>query len=235
MKLVSVWITRFCRLLLGAPGLAALLVAGVFASSLAWPAGEWRMEKDQDGIQIYSRQVEGWSIREFKGVTRIDARLSSVVAVINDIEASREMMQLPTDASIYDRESDTRYRWYSKVDMPWPMTDRDILNQREIVQGTGSGSVTITDTALKDVLPRKKGLIRLERSSQVWTLTPEAGGQITAEVRILSDPAGPIPVAFINAMSVDTPFGMLAKLKGIVKREKYAQAKLPFINEESKQ
>jgi hypothetical protein len=115
--------------------------------------------------------------------------------------------------------------------MPFPVKDRDILNQREIRQDAHTGVVTITGVATRDVLPPRKGLVRIERSRQQWILTPTPEGTVTVELRSLSDPAGPIPAALINSMSVETPFDMLTKLAEIAKREKYAQARLAFIHE----
>lgn len=209
-----------------------LILVGALACTSSWSQeNDWRLEKDRDGIRIYSRQVEGWNIREIRGVTQIDTRLSSIVAVIDDIGASRELVELVSEASLRDRESDTRYRVYSKMDMPFPLKDRDIFNQREIGQDDKTLAVTITDTATQGILPPQKGLIRIERSRQTWELTPTPEGPVRVELRILSDPAGPIPVSLINAMSVNTPLDMLSRLKELVRREKYAQAKLTFISE----
>jgi hypothetical protein len=197
----------------------------------AWSNGDgWQLEKDKDGIQVFTRAVEGWSVREFRGVTRIAARLSSLVAVIHDIPASRELTDVVSEAEIQHRESDTRYQVYSAMKMPWPIADRDILNQREITQDKNSLAVTITDVAIQDAAPRK-GLIRIVNSRTQWTLAPTPEGSVLVEMRTLSDPGGPIPAPVINAMSVSTPLKTLSKLKEMVQRAEYAHAKLPFIEE----
>lgn len=200
-------------------------------SSLAFAAdAPWRLEKDKDSIQIYSRSVPGWDINEMRGVTRVPGRLSGVVAVINDLSALPELTDVVAQADLQHRDSPTRYQFYSVMKLPWPVSNRDILNQREIAQDPVSRVVTITDTATQDLMPPKQGLVRIVRSRQQWTLKPEAGG-VRVELQLLSDPAGPIPSAVINAMAVSTPYKTLSKLKQLVQRPAYARATLPFIKE----
>src|SRR3546814_16582030 len=82
--------------------------------------------------------------------------------------------------------------------MPWPVSNRDIVNQREIRQDPVTKVVTIIDTALPDAEPRKD-YVRIVKSHQQWRLPPTADGQTTVQIQLLSDPGG-IPAALITAM-----------------------------------
>jgi len=164
-------------------------------------------------------------------ITRIRARLSSLVAVIDDISARHELTDVVSEAQIEHRDSDTRYQVYSAMKMPWPIADRDILNQREIVQDGNSLAVTITDVAIEDPSPLKKGLVHILKSHTRWMLVPTPDGSIQVQWQTLSDPAGPIPASIINAMSVSTPIKTLSRLREMVQRTQYAHAKLAFIED----
>ncbi len=205
---------------------AALAVPAIAAGETAW-----QQQKDKDGIQIYTRPVPGWTIHEVRGVTRIDARLSGIVAVLEDPLATLELADIVEHSEIRNRESATRYQIYSMMKMPWPVSDRDILNQREISQDPKTHTVTIADTATTDLMPLKNDYVRIVKSRQQWTLTPLAGGGVQVESLLLSDPAGPIPSSIINAMSISTPFNSLSKLRELVQRPKYVNASLPHITE----
>lgn len=215
------------RTLLSLP--AALLLAG-FASSLLADDG-WKLEKDADGIRIESRAVPGWSIHEMRGTTRIDAPLAAVAAVIDDITAIPKLNDVVAKAEVMQRQSATRYRVYAAMKMPWPVSDRDIVNQRQIRQDPTSFVVTITDTALRNATPRPgNGVVRIVRSTQVWTLTPDGDG-VRAQVTLLSDPNGPLPAALINSMSISTPFKMLKALRALAQSPPYALARPAFIED----
>ena len=210
-----------------------MLSGAALALAAATARGEdadWRLEKDRDGIQLYTRAVPGWAIREIRGVTRVPARLSALVAVIHDVPNARELSDLVETAEVTQRDSEARYRVYSTIDMPWPVGDRDIVTQREITQDPATLAVTITDTAQAGV-PRVEGLVRIEKSRQQWTLQPLADGAVAVDVHLLSDPAGPIPASLINAMSVSTPLQMLGKLREMAQRPQYAGAQLGFVRD----
>ena len=190
----------------------------------------WKLEKDKDGIQVYTRAVEGWSIREIRGTTKLPAKLSTVVAVLDDVPALRELNEYVSKAEVRNRESELRYQIYTQTKMPWPVSDRDILNQRDIAQDPKTLAVTISDIATDKILPPTKGMVRIVKSKQVWTLTPDGQG-VNVELRLHSDPNGPIPASLINSMSVSNPYKMLVKLKELSQQPKYGSAKPAFIKD----
>jgi START domain-containing protein len=201
--------------------------------AMAAPAGAdeaWRVDKDQDGIQVSTRAVEGWSMREIRGVMRADARLSSLVAVIVDVRVAHDLSDVIAEQRVLQRDSDTRYSLYSAMKLPWPVSNRDIVNQREIAQDPGNLAVTITDLAVENAPPRD-GYVRMTRSRQKWTLTPAAGGGVQVETRVLSDPNGPIPAFIVNAMAVDGPFKTLSQLRALAQSPAYAGAALSYVKE----
>ncbi|MDR3417278.1 MAG: START domain-containing protein [Nevskia sp.] len=208
---------------------ASLLLVLWWAAASADEA--WRLEKDEDGIQIYSRAVDGWDIREIRGLTTFHGRLSSLVAVIDDPATGPALNKFVAESTVTQRDSDTRYRLYNLTRMPWPLSDRDVLNQREITQDTATHAVTIIDNATDGLLPPKNGLVRIVRSRQLWSFTPKGNGDVQVELRWLSDPNGPIPSTLINALSVSTPFHTIDRLRQIAQRPQYAQARLAFIAE----
>lgn len=191
----------------------------------------WRVDKDKDGIRISTRAVEGWTIREIRGETRYTGRLSSLVAAISDPAAAPALNEFVVESTVQNRDSDTRYQQYSLTKMPWPLTDRDVLMQREIAQDPATLAVTIADTAISEGMAEKKNLVRIKRSRQQWTLTPTADGSVAVELRMLTDPNGPIPSSLLNKLSISTPFRTLGELKELAQGPKYAQAQLAFVKE----
>lgn len=209
--------------------LAGLLLA-IAVSSV--PAQEsWTLEKDDDGIQVYTRAVEGETIREIRAVTRIPARLSAVVAVLDDVAAAPQLTDVVRESSILQRQSATRSQVYQVLKMPWPLDDRDLVNQREIHQDSVTLAVTISNIAIPEAAPTKDGRVRIRKSRQQWLLTPERNGEVVAEMLALTDPNGSIPASAINAMSVGSPFRTLQNLREMAQSAKYRQASPAFVTE----
>lgn len=204
--------------------LVAVILLGMATKVCA--QSEWRKEKDKEGILIESRAVAGWDIREIRATTSFEGRLSSLIAVIDDPTATSRLNDLVKEAKITQRDSDSQYRIYMLIEMPWPLKDRYALMQRRIEHESSSGRIMIIDEAIEGDVPAASQLVRIVRSHSRWTFTPKADGSVLIELRMLSDPSGPIPAALINAMSIDTPFKTLSQLKLIAHEPRYANANM---------
>src|SRR3546814_19490345 len=90
-----------------------------------------------------------------RGTARIDAPLSAVAAVIDDVPAITKLNDVVAKAEVTQRQSATRYRGYAAMKMPWPVSHRDIVNQREIRQAPVTKVGTIIAPALPDAAQRK--------------------------------------------------------------------------------
>lgn len=212
----------------GSRWIAGLLVG---ITSLAGAQTEWRAEKDENGVRIESRAVEGWEIREMRGTASFDGGVDSLVAVITDPAAAPKLNEFVEESKVVQRDSASRYQVYTLTKMPWPLKDRDVLMQREIRRDARTGAVTITDAATQGTVPEQKGLVRITRAHNRWTFTPQPNGSVQIELQMLSDPAGPIPSSLINSMSVSAPFKMIAQLTALAKQPPYAEAESMFAAE----
>ncbi len=208
-----------------------LVLCVLTASGVSANTGEWRLERDRDGIRIHTRAVENKGIREIRGDMQVVARLSSVVAVLTDISARSLLSDVVAEAAVVQRESSTRYQVYSVLKAPWPFSDRDMLNQCEIIQDSENFAVTISSVAVSEGAPVKEGHTRITDSRQQWRLTPSEGGKVDVELRAFTDPGGTIPASVINSMSVGSPFKTLGVLRTLSQQPKYRDASLDFIRE----
>lgn len=210
--------------------LLCVLVALLPVAASAAEAG-WRLEKDKDGIQIYTRAVEGKSIREIRGTTEVTARLSSVAAVLSDVDAIPLLSDVVAEAKVTKRDSETRFQVYSVLKMPWPVTNRDLLNLTEIGQDPQTLAVTISNVGQRDGVATKEGLVRITDSRSQWRLTPATGGKVSVEMLAFTDPAGSLPTSLINSLSVGAPFKSMGVLRELARQPKYRDATLSFVRE----
>ncbi len=216
------------------PSLFVILGALTAPDALA-NAGEWRLERDRDAIQIYTRPVENpvenKGIREIRGNMQVVARLSSVVAVLTDISARPLLSDSVAEAAVLQRESSTRFQVYSVLKAPWPFSNRDMLNQCEIAQDPETLAVTISSVALAEGVPAKDGHARIVDSRQQWRITPSGDGTVDVELLAFTDPGGPVPASLINSMAVNSPFKTLDALRALSQQPQYRDAALDFVRE----
>jgi len=97
-------------------------------------ADNWRLDKDENGIKISTRAVQGSAIREIKGELTVDSSLDSVMAVFDDIPNFPRWNDQSTKAILLQRVSARERYHYQNMNMPFPVQDRDLLIHSKISQ-----------------------------------------------------------------------------------------------------
>lgn len=214
---------RFVRLLLA----LSLFFSGAASASQS----DWRLEKDEEDIQIYTRSVEGSDYRAIRGVTQIKGRLNSIVALLQDMSYWPVLNKIISAAEVHQQLDQTTSLVYMQMNMPWPVSDRDVLNRRHVRQCADSFVVELTEVATTGILPINDDHVRIVESSQKWTLTPNGDGTVNVSWETHTDPNGPIPAAIVNMLSVGAPFESLTTMRDAIESGRYKDAGLGYIRE----
>lgn len=209
-----------------------LLVLCLFGGVAEASETAWRLDRDKDGIQIYTRAVQGSDFRAIRGETRIRGRLSSVVALLQDMSFWPKLNRIISSARVHQQLSETESLVYLQMNMPWPVSDRDVLNRRQVRQDERTMVVELKEAATTSAtLPTDSSYVRIVRSTQSWTLTPGGDGTVDVSWFTHTDPNGPIPAAVVNMLSVGAPFESLTTMRDAIEGGKYKDASLPYIDE----
>lgn len=201
-----------------------LVILALSLPAQSYAIGDWRLDKTEDGIAVFSREYPGSNVREIKAVMRVNSGVDALVAVINDVPNSIRLSGVVAESSIVSRVDDWNYTVYQRMSMPWPVQDRDVVSCREFNRNKITLVVTITDVACAGDMPPKKNIIRMQKFRQQWELSPRAEGdegEVEVEFFAHSEPGGPIPSWMVNSMSTDVPYEILRNLRAISKLEPY--------------
>ena len=197
-------------------------------------ADSWRLDKDENGIKIYTRAVQGSAIREIKGELVLDCSLDSIMAVFDDIPAFPRWNHQCTKAVPLKRVSATERYHYQNINMPFPVADRDLLIHSKISQKGEQVYVrlnAVADFCKSSSLDKCTAInqsknIMVKRLNGLYQLTPTADGKTQVVWTQHTEPAGKIPNWLVNRLLIDVPFNTLSKLRKQVKLEKYQKAVL---------
>src|SRR5262245_24248241 len=112
---------------------ARLLMTGVITSCLLGSlvgsahASPWKLEKDRNGIQVYTRAVPGSALKEFRAVTRINAPLPVALALIEDVNAMCSWLADCKQARTLKTVSASERYNYVVISAPFPVSNRDMV------------------------------------------------------------------------------------------------------------
>ncbi|MFK7731434.1 MAG: START domain-containing protein [Pseudomonadales bacterium] len=195
-------------------------------------AAGWELKKDKDGIQVYTRDVEGSKFKQVRSVMQTDFRLQSVVALIRDGKACPRWADLCEESRVVKTVSETEFYVYNLNDIPWPVKDRDAITHVTWERDSDTGMVTMTATATdSDLVPVTKKAVRLENAVTQWMMLPKPDGSLEIASEGHIDPAGPTPAWVTNLMLIDSPFKTMENLRKEMANDAYADITFEFLSE----
>ncbi|MHB8877950.1 MAG: START domain-containing protein [Myxococcaceae bacterium] len=159
----------------------------------------WNEVKNDDGIRVLARDVQGSNIREVKAETVIEAPAETVWAVVNDQPHYTEFMPYLVEAEVFPADAGPNSRYeYQLIDPP-VVSRRDYTLVATLAANPGEGKYRRSWTAANDKGPRPKdGVVRVSICEGYWQV--ERLTEKTARVTywLYTDPGGAIPSWMAN-------------------------------------
>ena len=195
-------------------------------------AGDWQLERRDNArdISVYTRKNPGTSYNSFYAVTRVNARLASIVAVLSDVPAMPEWLARMKSARLIKREGNNDIWVHSIYKLPYPFIDREGV-MRATLRQNQSGVVEIITRAEKGLVSTNPKRVRLTTMQSTWRLTPEKNGSVKIEMWGQGDPGGYVPPLLFNYNLPDEPAQTLKLLRQMLTRDKYRNKQLSYIRE----
>ncbi len=177
----------------------------------------WKLKKDEDGIQVHVRKIDGSSILEYKGTVVVDASLDQVVRLFEEDGRIPEWFHKCSEAKLIKASTPEDKILYFVISMPWPVKDRDVVFRRVRSKDLATGIVEYKSSALPEDYPKQGGRIRMPYLQAIWRLTPLEGGRTELYYQQHSEVGGHIPAWLVNKLAVNIPFDSLFNFRRLLK------------------
>lgn len=197
------------------------LIYGFSSESIA---SAWKLELDEESIQVYTRTTTENDFVEFKGVTKLKTSLNSIVSLLEDTDACIQWVYKCINEQTLKIISPSEKYDYLLFDGS-PLSDRDSIVHITRTQDIKSKTVTFTITGVPDFIPEKQDIVRVPMINESWTLEPDNNGNTIITLKNISNPGGIIPYFITNYYGIYTPFNTILKLRILVINKKYKNAK----------
>ncbi|MFT5164882.1 MAG: hypothetical protein ACI8P3_000105 [Saprospiraceae bacterium] len=198
-----------------------LIIVFLFTSftTITQQWGKWYLKKDKNGIKVYIRSEPITGLPEFKGETKIAAPLSSLVAVLRDVEEYPQLLPGTTTANLLRNEKNIQISYLTHK-CPFPFTDRDGIYSSSFHRNPVDGVFKIRITGLPDYLPKQSKKVRVTNIRGLWMLIPENDGTVKVIYQQYANTGG-IPNWLTKLFSVNIPFKALTCLSKQAKLDRY--------------
>lgn len=209
--------------------LTTALLFCILSASFAQNSNDWVFKNDKNGVKVYYRKTS--DVYELKLVTSIKSSLSGLITLLSEVDNYPKWGYKVAESKLLSQTSETESVYYSRLDFPWPLDDRDIIMYNRVEQDPVSRKIVASSKAVPAYIPVKDGIIRINTAKTVWTIIPGPGGWLYVEYYIYSDPGGSLPDWLVN-MAIDVgPRETIKNIREFVVQPKYQTAKLAYIKE----
>ncbi|MEE2730958.1 MAG: START domain-containing protein [Pseudomonadota bacterium] len=208
----------------------ALVASSALLFSSLTLAYDWQLDKDENGIQLYTKESQSAPLKQVKVVTSVKASLSSLVSFLSDHSAFPDWMDKVSKVEKLKDISEQESITYTVVDAPWPERDRDAVLYSKWEQNPETLVVTKKVYSEPQYLNADSSMIRSPYLEAEWVLTPRGNGMV--EVAYVSDydPGGDVQGWLLDMFTYEMPYNTMKNLRASA-LGKYEGAKFAFIKE----
>lgn len=188
-----------------------------------------KLSLDRNNIKVWTYQKTDNPVFQYKAETTFDVPLERAVAVILDVNRADQWVPYMGKVEMLSQdEKKGEFTLYMVLDFPFPLKDRDVVVKGKMSKAA-NGVVTIKNTAISGNYPIQPDVVRLTRYEGDWIFQKLANNKVKVTTSGYADPAGAIPLSFVNMFVQQQPYQMLLKMKREVTSPIYEQPKLPDI------
>ena len=127
----------------------------------------WKLRKEKDGIKVFTRNNGNSAIKEFKAITSINADISQLVKIINDVEKYPDWLTNCESSRTYKKINETTRIDYMKTSVPWPLDDRDAVFEFIVTKNTEE-YFEATMVSVPGAIPEKEDIVRIKKAKGKW-------------------------------------------------------------------
>jgi len=146
-----------------------------------------------------------------------------------DIKTCSEWVYHTKSATIIKQVSPSDIYYYSEVNIPWPVHNRDFVAHLKVTQDPKTKVVTIDAPVISNMVPAKDGIVRVENSTGKWIITPVDSSHVSIVYTLHLDPGGSVPAWLINMFAAQGPTESFKGLKKQLQKPAYKDVKLAYV------
>ncbi|MEQ8533859.1 MAG: START domain-containing protein [Imperialibacter sp.] len=181
-----------------------------FMSIASYAQQSWEIDRDKDGIIVYTKEEEGSAFKSFKAVMAVVASTDEIVEILKNADDYTKWYGYTKTSALLKQAGDAQYNYVETI-FPWPYSNRDMV-YRMSVNVSANGIVKILLKGIPDYVPEKQGIVRMKKAEGYILLQP-IDGKTEVTYVFHSEPGDNIPPWLANNSIAELPFRTLSGLR----------------------
>ncbi|MFK7977233.1 MAG: START domain-containing protein [Halioglobus sp.] len=225
MKIVSPWLARSPQRL--PTLLIAVLIGWVYSLSASasdinvnaaarLTDNPWTLEKEENNIRVYTRSVDGSDFAAIRASAVMKTNSDAVAAALGDGNGCAEWRDMCKSSRVLDVVSEEERLIYMVLDLPWPLSDRDVVMRSITAIDADAKKATVSLNSDSTAHPEQKH-VRAECNGQfVIEVLSETEVEVAYEMH--ADLGGNISADLVKSRQLSATVKEMAALRELVEK-----------------
>lgn len=207
-----------------------MLASTMLMVNVVQAATQEKLSINKNGIKVWTYQIENNPVMRYRAETVVNTTLENAVGLILDTEKGKKWIPYINDLKIIERNDKTgKFLIYMRLDFPFPLSDRDLVVEGKLTKFS-DGKIVFKNKATTDTrVPVNPNVVRIVQYEGDWVFQKLGAEQVKVTTSGFADPAGAIPLSFVNNFVQQQPYQMLQKMKQQVKHSHYKANDIPEV------
>ena len=194
----------------------ALLLSAPGSASADDKYPDWEKIKDNNGIQVFTREVPASPILKVKTRVEIGASISAIQATLEEIDKRNHWIPYLQESRVLTTFNQSEALEYSLFAAPWPASDRDFVYRIQREQRDDQRIVYSMVSESSPLMPGNPDRVRAILMESTYILTALPDGRSRVELIFHADPGGWLPDWIINIIQRVLPYLILRNLRDLL-------------------
>ena len=167
---------------------------------------QWELEKDKNGIQIYTSDVSYSKFKAAKVVCTFEGDYKKLIGILRDVPRMSEWVYRSKACELIEKLNAHDFIYHTETDMPWPTLDRESVIRLKFNTDSLPQYLRIEGEGVRNLGLVKKGLVRVEEYRAIWNVRQVTPKSLSIEYILELDPGGEVPPWLVNMMIEKGPY-----------------------------
>ena len=183
-----------------------------FLSSKTFCQYSWKLEKDKDGIKVYSSQSADSKFKAIKVACTLKGNYNKLITILSDVIHNSEWVYNSKATTMLKQNNPLDFIYYTETNLPWPLSNRDAVIHIRINTDSLPKLLTISGTGEPKYTPEKSGKVRVPHYLANWRVTMPSAQTLQVMYVVEVNPGGSISAWIANMFVNKGPYESFKKL-----------------------
>lgn len=195
-----------------------IAVLSSFFLSFTSSANDWKLEKQQNAVSIYSKSTDS-GYKEIKVTTIVESNPHALIALFNDVSFSSQWIHNCIEVETLQEVSPSQRLVNTFFEAPWPVKDRDMVTLSTITTSKLAVQIEISDRS--DAIPQHDKFVRMQNMHGLWEAVSLEEGNSEITYTGGGNPGGNLPTFIANKELISSMFNTFQNLKKVIVLEQF--------------